>query len=214
MRGSIKGTALTRASVTNALMKAFSEMILKGRRIMKWKSGWSLLLVLILAMTLTSAGQEQGTEKPEIQNVPSFVYFCLQHKGPIEDIQDVITRLIQAMQSQNLYPMGPMVGIYYGDANAPQIEITEWEIGFPVTEQAMVQPPLIKKEWTHTEVARALHIGPYEECGKTIVALLGWMGESGYIANGPVLERYMDMDPSHVKPENLRTEIWIPCRKK
>lgn len=181
---------------------------------MKGKSVWSFLLIMMLGMTMASSGQEKGTEKPEILSVPSFYYYCIQHKGPIEDIQDVITRLIQAMQSQNLYPMGPMVGIYYGDANAPQIEITEWEIGFPVTEQAMVQPPLVKKEWTHAEVAKAMHIGPYEECGKTIVALLEWMRESGYVADGPVAERYLDMDPSRVKPENLRTEVWIPCKKK
>jgi hypothetical protein len=28
------------------------------------------------------------------------------------------------------------------------------------------------------------------------------------------VEQYADMDPEQIRPENLKTEIWIPCFKK
>jgi effector-binding domain-containing protein len=39
------------------------------------------------------------------------------------------------------------------------------------------------------------------------------MKTGGYVADGPLLERYLN-NPMQVKPEELRTEIWIPCAKK
>ena len=33
-------------------------------------------------------------------------------------------------------------------------------------------------------------------------------------ADGPILERYLDEKPETVKPEELRTEVWVPCKKK
>jgi effector-binding domain-containing protein len=43
---------------------------------------------------------------------------------------------------------------------------------------------------------------------------MAWLDAQGYEATGPVLERYLDQNPMAVKPESLRTEIWVPCRKR
>jgi effector-binding domain-containing protein len=43
---------------------------------------------------------------------------------------------------------------------------------------------------------------------------MAWLASHRYEVDGPILERYLDQNPMAVKPEDLRTEVWIPCRKK
>lgn len=149
-----------------------------------------------------------------VKDVEPFAYFCLHNKGPFTQVQEVVRKLIEDARAQNISPAGALIGIYYNSpAEAPAQDL-DWEMGFPVTEQAFVQPPLEKKVWTFTQVATTLHKGTYETTGETIMKMLDWMDVNGYVQAGPVLERYLDMDPSAVKPEDLRTEVWIPVKKK
>ena len=72
----------------------------------------------------------------------------------------------------------------------------------------------MKRVWEHKTVAAAMHIGPYDESGAAIEKVMAWLEAEGYEADGPVLERYFDQNPMTVKPEELRTEIWVPGKKK
>jgi AraC family transcriptional regulator len=39
----------------------------------------------------------------------------------------------------------------------------------------------------------------------------GWLASSGCAPRErPVFEKYQNRDPHRTKPENLRTEIWVP----
>lgn len=149
-----------------------------------------------------------------IQKSEPFVYVCLEMKGSFEGIQDAIGRLVQEMQAQNLVPAGPLLGIYYNSPEEVSEQNLEWEVGFPVTAQALVQGPLMKKEWSYPESVVCLHRGAYENTGETISKMLDWMEENGYRPAGPFLERYLDMNPEELKPDELKTEVWIPCQKK
>ncbi len=42
---------------------------------------------------------------------------------------------------------------------------------------------------------------------------MDWIKAQGLTAAGPILERYLN-NPMQAKPEDLRTEIWIPVKKK
>lgn len=159
-------------------------------------------------------GNLPGSEAISIQKVEPFGYFCLHHKGPFSQLPEVIGRLMEESRVQNVFPAGPLMGIYFNTPGEVEPEELEWEIGFPVTPQALVQPPLEKKEWNFDQVASCLHQGPYDKTGETIATMLEWLEANGYEPSGPVLERYLDMNPQELKPEDLRTEIWIPCRKK
>ena len=150
-----------------------------------------------------------------IKEVPSFAYCCIVHKGPISDITSVIGQLIQAMQEQNIFSAirGPMVAVYHKAQTPVDSPDLSWEVGFIVTEQAMPQAPLIKKVWSHNTVAVATHVGPYQQLGETLEKLVAWVGAQGYAVNDPLLERYLN-SLMQVKPQELRTEIWIPVVKK
>ena len=176
----------------------------------------ALVALPAFLLGLTSSGREGLAQKVAVavKDVEPFTYCSLSHKGPVSDIQDVIGQLFQDMQSQNLLPMGPMIGIFQGDPTLQKPDTMEWEVGFPVVEQASIQAPLGKKQWIFKTVAWAMHVGPYENTPETMGQILLWMDANGYSQNGPVMEQYADMDPEQIKPENLKTEIWIPCVKK
>jgi AraC family transcriptional regulator len=172
-----------------------------------------LIVSCLLSARLYPISTSQ-TQTVTVQDIEPFVYFCIRYKGPFSQIQEAIGRLMEAAALQNIAPAGSLVGIYYTSPAEVSPNALEWEIGFPVTPQAFVQAPLEKKEWNFTKVASALHKGSYETVGDTVTKILDWMDANGYTQAGPMLERYLDMDPSLIKPEDLRTEIWIPVKKK
>jgi AraC family transcriptional regulator len=57
-----------------------------------------------------------------------------------------------------------------------------------------------------------LHKGPYEGLAKTYRAIMGdWYPASGArLRDLPCFEVYLNRDPRKTKPENLRTEIYVP----
>lgn len=177
----------------------------------------SLFFVLSFAVSSTlswakNSGQEQFASIKEVQ---PFTYCCIAHTGPISDMTNVIGQLIQAMQQQNIFSAirGPMIAVYYSILTAADSKDFSWEVGFIVTEQTMPQAPLVKRVWSHTPVASATHVGPYQKVGETIEKLAAWIDSQGYAADKPLMERYLN-SPMQVKPEELRTEIWIPVVKK
>lgn len=148
-----------------------------------------------------------------IKEVEPFTYFSLRQKGPFTLIEATINQVIETARGQNVYPAGPLIAIFHSSPDDTRPEAMEWEVGFPVTPQALVQAPLEKKTWEFSPVAAGLHLGSYDSTGETIQKILDWMAENGYVQAGPILETYLDLGPSGVRPGELRTEIWIPCRK-
>jgi AraC family transcriptional regulator len=56
-----------------------------------------------------------------------------------------------------------------------------------------------------------LHKGAYEELKESYQKVMDWIIENNYtIANKPPFEKYLNRDPRRTKPENLKTEIYIP----
>jgi AraC family transcriptional regulator len=149
-----------------------------------------------------------------LQQVVPFTYCCMTVKGSYAQIQEAIGKMTLAMEFQRVAPTGPLMGIFYNSPEDVDSRDLEWEIGFPITPRQGIQPPLALKEWSYTQVAASLHKGPYADVGKTIAKIMEWMAANGYAPAGPMLERYLDMNPSEMKPEDLRTEVWFPCQKK
>jgi len=173
-----------------------------------------ILIATIILMAAKTQQTEATTSVKIREKIEPFYYACVTHKGPIEDMKEVIGTLVQNMQQQNLWPpMGPMLGIYYTSPGLTKAEEMQWELGFPVTQQANVLLPLESKKWGYTTAAICLHVGSYEKTVETINKIMDWINSNGYSAIGPIMEQYLDADPSSVRPEKLKTEIWIPCQK-
>lgn len=172
------------------------------------------LLALAPISIAVSSGAATAAEEIFVQKIEPFSYFCLPHKGPFSQLPELMGRLMQEANLQNAVPSGPLMGIYYSNPDLVENDQLEWELGFPVTPQTLVQPPLEKKEWNYALVVTCVYKGPYEKASDTIAKMLDWMAANGYESAGPILERYMDMNPQELDPKDLTTEIWIPCQKK
>ena len=178
-----------------------------------------LLLFLVLFFIFVAADTAVADKDPgetmaiSVKEVSPFVYCCIPHTGPFTEIEKIIGQLMPAMQSQNVAPAGPMIGIFYNSPEEVKPEELQWEIGFPVTAQVQVLAPLEKKIWEYKTVVSAIHIGPYENTGETIAKMMEWMNAEGLAMIGPLMERYLTMPTPGTKPEDMKTEIWIPCKK-
>jgi len=175
-------------------------------------------LALFLISITASAALNTHEETPEkefasVKEVSAFSYCCIPHKGPFTEIEGVIRQLTHAIQEQKIAPAGPMIGVYYNNPDMVKPEELKWEMGFPVSAKVEVQAPLEKKEWKFTYVVTAIHKGPYEETGKTYYKMFEWMQANKLTMAGPVMERYMTMPTPDTKPEDLRSELWVPCQK-
>ena len=175
------------------------------------------MVVLAAATILTVVGATSTAQGQavSIKKVSSFAFICVEHKGPLTDIGRVIAELMQLMQEQKIFPKvrGPMIGVYFNSPGEVKPEELIWEVGYPVPRGAEAQVPLIRKVWTNKTVAAALHVGPYAQTGETIRKVIEYIRAQNYVVDGPVLERYLN-NPMQVKPEELQTEVWIPCKKK
>lgn len=151
--------------------------------------------------------------KIEIKKIIPFPYCSIQHKGPYSDMEQVITELMNLMQNQNINPAGAMITIYFTSPEEKAPAEAKWEVGFPIMSQiAVIREPLQKKEWIYAQVAVAVHTGPYENTGDTIDVIFDWMEENGYVQDGPILGKYLNMPSANISPKNLKTEIWVPVK--
>lgn len=176
------------------------------------------MTIIVFIFSLSNHALSPGLDQAKsgtvtIQTVEPFAYFCIEYKGPYSQIQEAIARMSEEARHQNAAPSGPLMGIYYNSPEQVDARDLQWEVGFPVTPQTLIQPPLIKKEWSFKLVAVSLHEGAYEDAPDTIFMMFDWMKDNGYQPAGPVMERYLDMNPAQLRPEQRKTEIWIPCQK-
>ena len=180
-------------------------------------AGWTLASSAATLPAQAAGNMPRQSPVPfaTIKEVKPFAYCVIVHKGPLTDMAGVITQLMQAVQAQDLFPLvrGPVIGVYYNSPTQVKPGELIWEVGFPVAEQAAPKAPLEKKTWNRTTVAEAVHTGPYAKTGEAIQRLMDWIEAQGYVIAGPTLERYLN-NPMQVKPEELRTEIWIPVKRK
>ncbi len=169
-----------------------------------------LLASAALAVPPLNAAQSENIQMKEVS---PFSYCCIPHKGPFTEIENVIQKLMFTTQSRNIFPTGPMIGVYYNSPEIVKPDDLEWEIGFPIDVTLNVDEPLKKKVWNITNVVSAIHKGAYEDTGKTIAKMMEWMEKKGLVQAGPVLERYLVNPTPDTKPEDLTSEIWIPYRQ-
>jgi AraC family transcriptional regulator len=149
-----------------------------------------------------------------IKDTTPFSYAYLEFKGSYEQIPDKVNEFMGAFFKQGLMPAGNFFGMYLNSPGDVKEEELVWRLGFPVAADAVVAAPLLKGECKATRIAVYLYVGPYEKVGIAYGQIMEFIDRSGYKPSGPAIEKYLDMDPTAVKPEDLRTEINIPVEKK
>ena len=149
------------------------------------------------------------------ENASAFKYLALEVKGAYSQIPDKITQLMQLTAEQNLFPSmrGPVFAIFYNDPREIAIEDEYfWAGGYPCAENVNFKAPLKLKERKESFVAKATIYGPYDKLAESYPKIEEKITKDGYKILFWSLEMYLD-DPRSVKPEYLRTELWIDVKK-
>jgi DNA gyrase inhibitor GyrI len=165
--------------------------------------------VFVTFMAALICGQEVV-----IQDTTPFTYAYLECGGSYQQIPAKIAVFMQEFFKQNLMPAGNFFGMYLNSPAQVKEEQLQWRLGFPVAGESAVAAPLLKGECLAGKVAVYLYVGPYEKVGDAYGKIFEFMAKNGYKAAGPIIEKYLDMNPEAVKPEERKTEINIPVEKK
>lgn len=165
--------------------------------------------VLIAIWAITLSGQEVV-----IQDTAPFTYAYLECQGSYQQIPAKIAIFMQEFFKQNLMPAGNFFGLYLNSPGQVKEEELQWRLGFPIAGETEVTAPLQKGEFNFTKIAVYLYVGLYEKVGDAYDKMFKFIDQNGFKAAGPTMEKYLDMNPEAVKPEERRTEINIPVEKK
>lgn len=171
------------------------------------KTIFSLILIAVLAGWLQS-------QEVQIKDTTPFTYAYLECSGSYQQIPEKVNAFMGEFFKQNLMPAGNFFAMYLNAPGQAKEEELLWRLGFPVPADAVVAAPLLKGESKATRIAFYLHVGPYDKVGAAYIKVFEFIEKNGYKTAGPPLEKYLDMDPTAVKPEDLRTEINLPVEKK
>jgi AraC family transcriptional regulator len=168
-----------------------------------------LAFILIAALAVLLKSQEV-----QIQDTAPFTYAYLECSGSYQQIPAKIGLFMQEFFKQKLMPAGNFFGMYLNSPGQVKEEELQWRLGFPIAKDAAVAAPLQKGECQATKIAFYLHVGPYDKVGAAYGKVFEFIEKNGYKVAGPPMEKYLDMNPMAVKPEDLRTEINVPVEKK
>jgi AraC family transcriptional regulator len=105
-----------------------------------------------------------------------------------------------------------MFGIGHDDPNVTDIEKLRFDACISWDDKT-VQPEgeILNKIIDGGKYAMFLHKGAYENLKSTYDMIGDWIVESGTnLGNKPMFEKYLNRDPRKTKPENLKTEIYVP----
>ncbi len=105
-----------------------------------------------------------------------------------------------------------MFGIGHDDPNVTDTEKLRFDACISWDDKT-VQPEgeISNKIIDGGEYAMFIHKGAYENLKSTYDMIGDWIVESGIkIEDKPMFEKYLNRDPRRTKPENLKTEIYVP----
>lgn len=127
------------------------------------------------------------------------------------EIAPLARALVAQLEQQRLWPLGPLVHLYFGDsASDEQIDLF---VGVPVTSL-----PLVGADWHYERLpggellACLIYQGDYTSISTAYLALDRWLLASHYQAAGPYREVY-HRSPLHTDdPSSYITEIQCPVQ--
>jgi AraC family transcriptional regulator len=171
-----------------------------------------ILFALFLGLMMTA--QENKTEQtPELKDVDGFHLATMPFTGSFTQMEKNIAVFMGEFFKQGLQPAGPFMGVYFNSPQEVKEEELKWELAFPVAKDAVVKESLMVRDLPKTKAVVYLYIGPYENMDKAYDKVFKFAEKNGCEIVWPCYDKYLN-NPMEVKPEDLKTEIIVPVKKK
>lgn len=103
-------------------------------------------------------------------------------------------------------------GIGHDNPNLVEQNLLRYDACITCEDESIeVKGEVFKKVLEGGKCAVFLHKGAYENLKATYAQIMDWVVAEGVgLRDAPLFEKYLNRDPRRTKPENLRTEIYVP----
>ena len=116
----------------------------------------------------------------------------------------------QALSDQGILPSGPPFVLFYDDPGQIPAERLRSRACVPVSTRVNVEGAIAFDLLPSTTVVYAFASGAYPEVPRVYPGMYRYMGESGWVENGPIRETYFVSPEGITSYDELLTEIQIP----
>lgn len=102
-------------------------------------------------------------------------------------------------------------GISHDNPNVIEKHNLRYDACLELSSNITPKGEISKKQIAGGKYAVFVHKGSYEFLGKTFKSIGDWIVENGVeLRDEPSLQKYLNLDPTGIKEEDLRTELYIP----
>lgn len=152
--------------------------------------------------------------KPEIIKIDDIKVICAREIGDYsESTSKAWGRIMKfAYSNQHMNKNVRRIGISYDDPNITEADRIRYDACVDIDVDITAEEGLTKQTIVGGVYAKFLHKGAYENFKETYSSIFNeWLPESQYqLHDKPCFEIYLNRDPRRTKPENLKTEVYIP----
>ncbi|MEZ4594944.1 MAG: AraC family transcriptional regulator [Chloroflexota bacterium] len=158
----------------------------------------------------------QGNEKmtPKIVTLEPQTVLFVRKTGPYSEASAAAfaTLLPFAYRHKLIHKNTRMIGISHDSPDITDPDKLRYDACLTLDQAIEPQGEFGLQTIAGGRYALFVHKGPYEQFTNTYTLIFGqWLTHSGErLRDVPAFERYLNRDPRRTKPENLRTEIYIP----
>ena len=160
--------------------------------------------------------------KPKIVELESVEVLCVRKEGSYEKSAKEAWEVLMGFAYQNKIKykknlMGKdamMFGIGHDNPNIIDEEKLRFDACISWDDKTVKSEGEISSKIINSgKYAMFLHKGAYENLKNTYDEIGDWIVESGVeVRDSPMFEKYLNRDPRRTKPENLKTEIYVPLK--
>lgn len=158
-------------------------------------------------------------EPIRIETLKPFDVYCARHIGAYDELGEAWERLMSFVyplkikaKKELLGPDAWAIGIGYDNPDVTPTEKLRSDACISADDDVDLAEGIDRKTIAGGQYAVFLHKGPYDQLAEVYRSIFNyWVKENdAVLRDEPVFERYLNRDPRRTKPENLKTEIYLP----
>jgi AraC family transcriptional regulator len=152
---------------------------------------------------------------PKIREMKPIPVVYIRIIGDYNNVGPAWEKLAKFMKEKKLFSFGQdFIGVSYDDPSVTETEKLRYDACASVKKELKPEGEIGYKVLDGGWYAIFQHKGPYANLSQTYDQIyLNWLPESGYeLRDAPPLEFYLN-DPDSTRPENLKTDIYVPVVK-
>lgn len=165
----------------------------------------------------TPTPEESPSITVRIERFPATTIACARHTGPYAEVADAWKKLMKWGWTKMIFGKAKTFGLCHDDPEVTDPARVRYDACMAVAEGTTIKAKhgLTIQNLPECTCAVTEHHGPYTTLGETYAALFAHIanhkidGRSWRLGDPPSIEQYLN-DPRKAKPEDLRTEIWMP----